>query len=964
MSQLSAKELRSQLETVIKHRSPQIVALSSGAAAQVETVECNGRLYQVRQIRSVLEFYDQVDQALANDLSLVCLTELDDHDLGLDLRCRLHKRRILSVDAWTAVRHLFDCQAVEPSLAQQPHLAKYLLSLQPVQGYAKVKGDVLTVQKVWSCLFEFGLGLPGDYLDALALLQWAGGDCRAYLEAPADLKASAQERIETLCHDFGRVLLATVEDGRHHPLAVGLALRCLAVPEPDPDQKMALVRLEQYTGGEALEPKVLQDWAGHAEHLYSSEPNPDPEILQQAERLLADLQVSHLAVFSNFLPSGLEQRLGVLGQRLQQALETPSGATSVEEAVNGCLAHHQVDTNQRQRLEMLPRLLRWLHTAASEPGQTLEQLSQRYAYNTGFADWARLRAEGTESQPQLARALEQLILKVVERLEDEAEQFAETLAAWNSAGEPELGVWKVEQVIDRVLAPLMQAKGGRFLLVVLDGCSWATLHELLETFPLQNWRPLRPENLPSTPAVLATYPSITECSRTSLLSGALVRGNAATESKNFREHPALRGASAQGYPPVLFHKGDLDSGFKSLAAEVDNKITNPKVKAVAVVLNAIDDHLEKDDQLRRDWDFHSLHYLNDLVTLAHRSGRVLVLASDHGHVLERGSELRKGEGGGARWQSGRTPKQGEVVLSGPRVLSDDKSVVLVYSEKLRYTMKKNGYHGGCHPRELLAPLLVLAPADVNVPGWQETQLEKPSWWAAAARPKPAPRRRYLSEPPAPKEPDTGQLTLFEPAEPVSDSVGLAEAVLSFPLVAEQWSQQKSAPSQESAARLLTYLEEAGGRATVTRLSVDFGVHETRFRQLLTELAPLLSVDGQHLVSLTPDAQTVMLNQRALDNLPNVEASGCVIEVERSNGDYLSFSVPLPSLSKQERLILEKLAQYGQLPEAELRKLVGSRRVAGTIEKLMERLNKAGFPHLTQSGEGAGGRNYRLNVTAL
>ncbi|MFA5508423.1 MAG: hypothetical protein WC423_23565, partial [Vulcanimicrobiota bacterium] len=119
-SELTVSKLRNQLDTVVKDHRPDVVALALSGEFSEDTLECRGRTYLVRRARSVLEFHDHLDQAAGRPL--LCLTELDSRELGLDLRCRLHKRRVISVDPWETVKHLFDCRNIESSLLRLGHL--------------------------------------------------------------------------------------------------------------------------------------------------------------------------------------------------------------------------------------------------------------------------------------------------------------------------------------------------------------------------------------------------------------------------------------------------------------------------------------------------------------------------------------------------------------------------------------------------------------------------------------------------------------------------------------------------------------------------------------------------------------------------------------------------------------------------------------------------------------------------
>ena len=55
-------------------------------------------------------------------------------------------------------------------------------------------------------------------------------------------------------------------------------------------------------------------------------------------------------------------------------------------------------------------------------------------------------------------------------------------------------------------------------------------------------------------------------------------------------------------------------------------------------------------------------------------------------------------------------------------------MVVPWSERLRYGAKKNGYHGGVTPQEMLIPISMLWPK-LQVPeGFEELPVELPSWW--------------------------------------------------------------------------------------------------------------------------------------------------------------------------------------------------------------------------------------------
>src|SRR5260370_23828533 len=98
------------------------------------------------------------------------------------------------------------------------------------------------------------------------------------------------------------------------------------------------------------------------------------------------------------------------------------------------------------------------------------------------------------------------------------------------------------------------------LLLVLEGLGFAVASPSFADIGHQGWTELSPVGRTSPPPVVAALPTVTEISRTSLLSGRLIRGNAALERTAFAEHQRLREVSKAGKPPLLFHNADLRAG--------------------------------------------------------------------------------------------------------------------------------------------------------------------------------------------------------------------------------------------------------------------------------------------------------------------------------------------------------------------------------------------------------------------
>lgn len=517
----------------------------------------------------------------------------------------------------------------------------------------------------------------------------------------------------------------------------------------------------------------------------------------------------------------------------------------------------------------------------------------------------------------------------------------------------------VETVLDRVVAPLAASKRP-VLLLVLDGAGWAVVRELLPDLARLGWTERQPETGGSVPPVLTVFPSVTEASRTALLMGSLTTGDQTPERKRFREHAALVAACRADSPPQLLHKADLAGpAAGQLPPELGDRLESDRHRVLGVVVNAVDDHLGATDQLDFPWTVATITPLGQLLGHALSGQRTLVLVADHGHVLERGTDLRPGgEGAGDRWRTG-TPGEGEVALEGPRVLLGGGAVVVPWTERLRYTPKRAGYHGGATPQEVVTPLLVLAPAGRAVAGWREVPSERPSWWSEPRAQEPG-----AVEPlPAPAPFADGQFPLFE--EPRATSVVQA-ALNSAPVRARRAAMGADAPDAEVVLRLLQVLEEAAGPVAREELARRLQLPEATLRQVWSRASHLLSLDGRQVLSSTFDGEMV-LHRDALERLatavetpppPKEGRKSTELEVQTPSGALVRVTVPLSGLSQPERQVLEALARHGRMSEAELGRALGTRRIGGLMEILLEKL--AGWPGLVPEGEGPEGRIYAFH----
>jgi len=211
------------------------------------------------------------------------------------------------------------------------------------------------------------------------------------------------------------------------------------------------------------------------------------------------------------------------------------------------------------------------------------------------------------------------------------------------------------------------------LLIVIDGMSVAVCRELLSNLTRHEWVALAEPNHRFNRPGVAVIPSVTEFSRTSLLTGKLNQGGQNEEKKGFQNHPRLTGSNKNTQPPLLYHKAGLQGPDQSdLAGDLRKEIASSR-SVVGVIVNAVDDNLLKGEQLDTRWSREQIQVLPTLLHEARNASRLVVLVSDHGHVLDCQTQHRPGTDettGGERWRpAGVAPTEGETLISGSRVLS-------------------------------------------------------------------------------------------------------------------------------------------------------------------------------------------------------------------------------------------------------------------------------------------------------
>jgi len=882
-------QIRAQVSAVLgKMPDARVIGIKSPLTVELgDTLRLGDKELAIARSESVLEIRERLDDLAEGSAPMVLLTPVDEAELGADVVGRLARRQLFSIDPWQLVKDRFRARFVDPRLVQQhPWVARALLEAEPDGGYPPAPSGFIQSDLVWEVLFKALLALPNGDRDAEAWIEWSLDPEKRLLagKLSPEIRSSLSEAVQRIAGAAARTVFEyAIGEHGDRALAVGLVARVLFADQSRGDAvaTKATGKLEALVGAEELDARTALAWADAAEsvmaRLLARRPMKEVRpLLKEADELLASLGASELARSSRFLSSGFNQRMEGFAKALAAALKGRTKgalqrlATALDLVVDHALAAHE--PARVEGVEMGARLARWLASETehqSKPAGSLADAATAYRRQGGNVDWARARIWEGDTVAALGKAYSSAWRAVASVREEENRRFGELLANWTKTGSHDRSVIRVEHLIERVIAPL--AKRHPVLLVVIDGMGMAVFRELQTDLVGQGWVEIDSKEDSQRLPVIAALPTVTEVSRTSLLCGELTAGNASDERAGFSKHPALVSGGARSKPPVLFHKADLaGDGTAGVASNVVGAITDEKQRVVGVVINAVDDHLAKGDQIRVDWTVHRIKPLDELLAAASDAGRAVVVVSDHGHVPEHKTTGR-GEESAERWREAvGSPKDDEVLLSGPRVvLGNGQRIIAPWSERIRYSAKKNGYHGGAAPQEVVIPLGIFAPSGVAIEGWVEVASETPEWWepeieetvgtakpAKAAKPKPPSRpgeqgRLFPTDEEIAAEEETGEPEWVDRLM-TSELMGVQRQLAS-----------RVALPEERIRVILAALDERGGKLTRPALAKRIGVPPMRLGGMISALRRLLNVEGYPVLSVDEQSDTVELNRKQL-----------------------------------------------------------------------------------------------------
>ncbi|MEV4238019.1 BREX-2 system phosphatase PglZ [Nocardia sp. NPDC049737] len=819
---------------------------------------------------------------------LVILTPIEEDELGSGVLAHLVNGRLLTPDPWDALRSTFAATTIEPALYRVDNdrsLATGLLAVLPSTAYTPARGGVLTQAHAMSAVARGVLAMTDDptvEIDTLTVLEWTRsgnvdqGLAELAMGGPV-LSAAFTDWLGERSGRLGRAVTALLRSGRIKDLVpLGLIAGLLDTQESGGELARGLF-LGRFELG-ALSTDDLRGWYQDAAGLLTrmQSVREQHHVLDLAERHVAELGIGQVAGHSEFLPQGLQARLATLSDALDAVLPSALGDDPDAPIVTASSARVEAAWLEVQRHFLAKtdpacdafaagiRLVRWL-AARSEPATSLAMLTDRQMIEDSWVDAAVSAVRRGAELPGSIATLRTIIDLVSQRRRHHDRQFARALA-----DAPQPAVPGVEDLMRRVVVPLAASRPT--LLLVLDGLSVSVANEIFSGATGLSWREasitwLVGAGEPRRGGALAVLPTLTRRSRCSLLSGELREGDEQAERTGFAAILREAGLQAPGdRPEPIFHKKALDTtpAGAALATEVNDAIVDIKGRPlVAAVLNFVDDSLHHTDPGRAIWTVDAIPHLRPLLKAAQRAGRTVVVTSDHGHVIERreSGRLHRGHLYGQRAHAdiGRV-EDGEVVVRGPRVLTDTGAAVLAVDDTIRYGVVNAGYHGGGSPAEVVVPVIALytgecpeslAPLDTVEPTWWNAPLSVAQGSVSAGTGPVDTRKPLQTEP-----------SLFD-AEPVEPATTLSAGVLSSAIFEEQLrlaGRISVRPDQIGA--LVDALTSVGSRElTLVQAAAVVQVAPARVNGALLQIKRVLDVEGYEVLLL--DQGVVRLDEAAL-----------------------------------------------------------------------------------------------------
>ena len=321
MPALKPSQLKSQISLVItKVPNAHIIGFRTHNRWEGDAyLSVNDKKFLIAQCNSPLAFREAAITARKECCPLAVITNLNDSDLGDDLRTLLAKRRLIPIKPWASVKELFQAKEVDPSIIRKQWLAEALLDFNPEGGFDTAPNGFLTAERVWSAILSSLIGIENSRPDVKDILKWSQNDenVARFRQLPEDRRADIESWICVCSGELGEFLLKLSGKAQQYNL-VALGLSCEAIfSDLIREGKIlhdASIRLEKYTGDKPVTSELAKKWSqASCEIYYDMIKNKQQDIVrsiqERLDSLLENLGLQDYSWLSSVSPLGFEQRL-------------------------------------------------------------------------------------------------------------------------------------------------------------------------------------------------------------------------------------------------------------------------------------------------------------------------------------------------------------------------------------------------------------------------------------------------------------------------------------------------------------------------------------------------------------------------------------------------------------------------------------------------------------------------------
>lgn len=915
---LSPSDIRERLDQLFGEHQPKrrshLVALF-GTGEEVRVATARAGEFSIIPVRSEIELRKLVPDLDADDPHIAFLVPWTG-SLPLDIGATFAAGgRILTLGRDLRLRRLFRATEIE-SAALDCALTKYLLSTG--DRTMPFGGGRLTLDAMWTAWLASDLGIgDGSAVSAEEVVAWAALTPRnaALIDRVSSLPDLRVEMTAWMRRRLGPAAViawrAWEAGAGDKPLQYALVLDAMladAASDSGEARMWRSLKLRELGAKDDAEAQEIAGAlaavaAGAVRHVEGRDPGRLPGILEAADKLLDIESLRGALVTSRWLPSAWFHKLDRLGDELAGGAASPQ--LSVLErcvALFRDLERHHFFKDEKhkavlERAEMANRLLAWLvrrpdkqMPAGASTYADVERLARWYAAEGGFVDWARRRARGTGTRA-FGRGVN-AVVDAADRIRTEQDlAFARALLPWLEAGRPSNAVVPIENAVQHFGVKFLSEREDRRLLVLLlDGMAWAQAAQIL--LSLSAWGPVgwsarsvRLGNEKGIIPVLAHLPTVTEVSRAAFFASKRTPAGKVDPTDRdvdrWAQNAIVQKLLPPGEVPRLLLRADGHTQSGAASPEALQLVRDPRQRIVALVINAIDASLKGDPQTRHDWTVDTIQSLRDLLETAAEAGRVVLLASDHGHVsADRMVGVGSPPDSKARYRAWKTPDEPiadyEVAIPKAHAWAPTGAhgVVLLADDAHRYGGAAHaGEHGGATLAEVVAPFMLIGPDRATFdpamepdPDLQVVPFAAPSWWYPDVH---APVSVVPAPAPTPKKRDSKQLKAQQAAASAPKQLALPE-IAPHPLRAalersEIWKARELDATLRT--QLLDTISLLGSRqpaqVPIAVFAQAMGKLPARAPGLASTLAEKLNIDGFDLLRYDPGSKLVTLDVEKL-----------------------------------------------------------------------------------------------------